>query len=380
MAALPAMSIDIYLPAMPRITEYFHTLYAHTQLTISLFLLAYGLFQLVWGPLSDRFGRKPILIAGLTLYILAALVCVFAPTLSILILARFCQGIGASAISISSFAIVRDIFEGKQAVKVMSYLTTAMGCSPILAPIIGAYLQHELGWRSNFTFLVIVSVVLLLAIVFKFAETSQTHQTLAKSTASVLQTYFAILSNRLYKKYAVCSILAFVILIAFATNAPYYMMTLGKVSAQYFAVLFAINALGLVLGSLITSRLIIHFKSENIILFGASLILLGGIFMTGVIALFSVSAVLFIIAMLFCTFGIALIFPPAMAGALAPFREKAGSASALTGCLRFVISGIAAAVIGYLQIVHVLSLPLLILLCGILIVLMAINLKYRELS
>lgn len=360
MASLVALSIDIYLPAIPIIMRQFSTSYGKVQLSIGLFLLGFGLSQLIYGPMSDKFGRRPVLIVGLGIYFFSTVLCILAPTIDILIFARFIQAIGACGATVSSFAIVRDLFEGKECARRIAYLTTSMGCVPVLAPIIGSYLQYLAGWRSNFVFLLVISGILIFIVYFKLPETGHRNSLTSISPKSIVKNYLLILSNPLYQIFSLCSVFSFAALFSFVANSPYYIVELAGASPQYFSLLFAINALALILGGYVVTRITQKLDLGHIIAAGAYIVLIGGGLLNIQLLIVKTSLFYFISAMSICTFGIAMIMPTAMAGVLTIFPEKAGSASAMAGSLRFLGASLMATLVGYLQVNNPTTLALII--------------------
>jgi DHA1 family bicyclomycin/chloramphenicol resistance-like MFS transporter len=338
--------MDIYLPSLTIIMDYFSVNYDEVQFSLSVFLIGVGVFQLILGPLSDKYGRRPILFAGLVVYWVATLACAYSTSIEMLNIARFIQSIGACATGVTSFAVARDLFDGKQGAKMIASVTSAIGLVPVLAPMLGTYLQIAFGWRSNFIFLLAFSVMIFILAYFRLQETN-THQ--PPPLKHIFKNYWQLLSHPAYRIYSMCGVFAFGSLIAFASNAPFYMIKLGGASITEFSFLFGINAAAFIMGSFIASRLIHKLSLETLIFVGGNMILLGGVLQAALLSFLSYSNLWIVISMLICTFGIAIVMPVGSAGALAPFRHIAGTASALSGFLRFIGGSLIGVLVGFIE-------------------------------
>lgn len=366
MSLLTAISIDIYLPSLPAISNNFSAAYSKVQLSMSLFLFGFAITQLVCGPLSDRFGRKRILLFGLIIYLIATLLCSLSTSINMLIFARFLQAVGACVGPVTAFAIVRDIFEQHQSVKILAYISTAMSVSPVLAPIVGGYLQHWLGWRSCFAFLAIFDVLLISTVYLKLPETNRGYDKRPFRPLTLLRNYRFILSNTQYQLFAFCLICGFSALFSFIINSPEILINQIKISPQDFGYLFSVNALALIIGGLITARLTTRIEFERIITIGASICLIAGLIMLSLALTLAISAASIIVPMLLYSIGIAMIVPTTIAGAMKPFPEKAGAASAMINCLRYLGASIIAPLVGYFHGKSELSLGIVITICSVL--------------
>ncbi len=174
LVAFQALSTDMYLASLPALTRYFSTDVPTVQLTLSVFLIGSALGQLVYGPLSDRFGRRPMLCAGLSVYLASSIACVLAPTIESLIVARFAQAIGSCAGPVLGRAVVRDVHGPVRGARVLAYMSSAMATAPVVAPIVGSYLQVAFDWRANFVVLALFSLAVLLGVLALLAETNRT--------------------------------------------------------------------------------------------------------------------------------------------------------------------------------------------------------------
>ena len=238
LSGLPPLSIDMFLPSMPAMVREFQTQPTHIQPAVTFFLIALGAAQLVFGPLSDRYGRRPILLIGLSCYALAGLGCLFAPTVGALILARVLQGFaGGSGPSVSR-AVVRDIYGEIHAARIMSYMATAIALAPILAPILGGFLQAYFGWQAVFVVLSALGVLFFFGYLWTVPETNNLMDPTALNPTRMRANYRDLLSSRQYLGYTFMVAILFWGMFAFITNSSFVLITELGVSPQLYGFCF----------------------------------------------------------------------------------------------------------------------------------------------
>src|SRR5438067_9679122 len=198
LVGLAPLTIDMYLPALPALAREFHASAGHTQLTLASYFIGLAVGQFAYGMLTDRFGRKPPLYAGLTLYALASLGCALAPSIDALILLRFVQALGGCAGIVIPIAVVRDRFEQREAAQVLSRLMLVMGVAPMLAPLAGSQLLVWFGWRAIFGVLALAAVLVLIGLHFVLEETLARERFKPIRLVSILATYRMLLTDRRY--------------------------------------------------------------------------------------------------------------------------------------------------------------------------------------
>ncbi len=360
--SLGLMATDIYAPAMPEVSKALSTSPNIVQLTVTLFLIASGLSQLIYGPLSDHFGRKPILIIGLGIYIIGSLLCTFANNITALLLARFIQGMGAGAIMALNRILIRDAFSGPLLIKALSFIGAFVALAPALAPALGGFIEMHGGWRWVFGFLLIFSVIITLLSWFLLPETHLHRQGSDLSPKKIMANYFLVIQHRAFWANVLCAGLSFAAMISCATINPFILEnSLGKTPAQY-GVLAMISTIGFFMGMIFNSKIVekigvkLTLKTGNwIILLSASIFIIMGLF-----RLLSVSGI--ILPTIAVEFGIALVFPNAFIGAINPFPHMAGTAGALYGCLQVAISFFASIIVALVD--ETTQLPLGILLAS----------------
>ncbi len=347
--SLGLMATDIYAPAMPAVTVAMETSASVVRLTVTFFLIATGLSQLVYGPFSDRFGRRPILFYGLSIYLLGSAFCTFAPNIPMLLIGRFIQGVGAGAIMSLNRVIIRDAFSGLELVKALSYIGAFIALAPAIAPAFGGFIQMHWGWRWVFGFLLVYSALLMVLAWFTLPETHLSRSEHPLSLRRILQNYRLMLKNQQFWANVSCSGLAFAAMITCATINPFLLENgLGKTPAAY-GFWAMVGVIGFFVGMLTNARIVGRLGTENTLNLGNSIILCMGIILiiSGFLGFMNIPVI--IIPTIGINFGIALVFPNAFMGAIAPFNRMAGAAGALYGCLQIGIAFISSVVVALIN-------------------------------
>ena len=347
--SLGLMATDIYTPAMPEVTRLMMTSANMVQLTITVFLIAAGLSQLVYGPLSDQWGRRPILIAGLGIYILGSALCAVANDMPLLLLGRFVQGVGTGAVMALNRIIVRDTFSGPQLVKALSYIGAFIALAPAIAPVFGGFIESHWGWRWIFGFLLFYSLGLGVLAWFTLPETHLSRLNKPLSFGRVMSNYGVIIKNRHFWANVWCSGLAFSAMIICATINPFLLENgLGKTAGEYgfWAML---SAVGFGVGMLSNSYVVGRFGTERTLQIGNTLILTMALIfiVSGYFNILNVGII--IIPTIGIEMGIALVFPNAFIGAITPFTSIAGAAGAFYGFVQIGISFITSIVVAMMS-------------------------------
>jgi DHA1 family bicyclomycin/chloramphenicol resistance-like MFS transporter len=345
LTAFASLSIDMYLPSLPSIQVALGTSASRVQLTLAAFMAGLGIGQLVYGPLSDRFGRRRPLLAGIVLYILASAACAFAPSIHWLIALRFLQALGGASGAVIARAIVRDLYTGRDVARVLSLLMLIMGAAPILAPLLGGQLLGLAGWRSIFGVLALLGVLALVLAWVAIPATSPRSGP-PGTRVSLGMNLRALLTDRRFLAASLTGGFAMSGMFAYISGAPFVFMELLHVPPERFAGLFALNALGLIAASQLNRRLLSRRPPERIALWAALFSLLLGAALLGLavtgpgrVSTLAPSLFLFISSIGFIT-------PNAAALALEAHGARAGVASALLGALQFAVSAGASACVG----------------------------------
>ena len=349
LTAFPAMSIDMYLPSLPTLAKDLHATAGQAQLTVAAFFTGLALGQLVYGPWSDRAGRRPPLVFGIGLYVAASIGCVLAPNVDALIALRFLQALGACSGSVIARAAVRDRYEGHEVVHVLSLLLLVMGLAPILAPFLGGALLLVGSWRLIFAVLTTFGVLIGAAVLWRLQESRSAATEAQARSESPLAAYGALLRSRAVVGYVLAGSLSGAALFTYIADAPDLLITQYGVAPQHFGWVFAINAVGLIGGAQLNARLARTVPSVDI-LRRALLVGTGFAIWLAVIAWTGWGG---LIGLLIPTFGVISTMgftqPNATAGALSVDALRAGSTSALLGAGGF---GCGAAAAGLASFVH----------------------------
>jgi DHA1 family bicyclomycin/chloramphenicol resistance-like MFS transporter len=329
-----AISNNMYLPSMPAMARDLATSDAGVMLTLSAFLVGFGGGQLIHGPLSDRFGRRPILIAGLVLYAVAAGVSVAAPDIELLLAARFILGLGAAAAQVLPRAVVRDIYDPASAARVLSIMAAVFSIAPAAAPFIGGLLDPVIGWRGIFAVQLAIGLAALCAVLIGFGESLREKDLTAMQPRRMAANYGTLLANRAFLGHALCVAFLFAGMFAFHSGSAFVLIEMMGISTQLYGVLFMIVVGGYVTGTVISARITMRFGMARMIVAGTS-IALGGAGLMLTLALVGVGGAAAIIGpMTVFLFGFGIATPNAIAAAIGPFPEKAGSASAMVGFMQ----------------------------------------------
>ncbi|MDJ0842087.1 MAG: multidrug effflux MFS transporter [Acidobacteriota bacterium] len=359
LAALTALSTDIYLPSMPGLVDIMHTDIATVQMTLSVFLFSFALGQLIYGPLSDRYGRRGPLLVGLSLYLAANFICATASSIEVLLIGRFLQGLGACAGVVCCYAIVRDLWSGRENTRALSRIAVATSLAPIIAPVIGGFLESRFGWRASFLFLGSFSVLLTTLIARFLPETAPKQP----EKSGISAAYRKVMGNSTWRIFATVNALSFSALFVFIGSSSELLVNQYGVQPETFGLLFALNACVYLCGSFLAAGLSNRMDAAPLAVIGCLAVILGGLSMS-LVGLFGVGSVTTVLSTTcMTTFGAALAMPAGASGALQPFAGGAGAASALLGCSRFGIAAVVLYLLGRIG-VSPLSLGVTMLLCG----------------
>ncbi|WP_257001261.1 multidrug effflux MFS transporter [Vibrio coralliilyticus] len=335
------LAIDIYLPALPQISQAFHVEHALAQDTITWFLFAMGVGQLFAGPLADKVGRRTVALGGISIYALSALLAWGAQNIEWMLAARLLQGLGACATSVAAFATVRDIFGPQKSGKMISYLNGAICFIPALAPILGSWLTQQFGWRSNFSFMAGFAMVALAAM---FIGMKETNPAPSKEPVFRPSRYMAVLKTPSFIFHASLCMLAMAVILAYVTSAPVVLMENLGLSMNEFTLWFGINAVINIAACMTAPKFMDKYGTHKTLVVGIMTLGLGGVVM--LVMAQQQSALAFMLPIFLSSVGFAWVLGAAAGKALAPFGDKAGTAAALLGLFQMSGSGL---VVGTVQ-------------------------------
>ncbi|HUL10183.1 MAG TPA: multidrug effflux MFS transporter [Candidatus Acidoferrum sp.] len=347
LVALGPISTDLYLPSLPGLARYFAVGVDDIQLTLSVFLVGLATAQLVYGPLSDRFGRRPVLLFGLGIYVVASLVCMLSPSVPILVVARFVQAVGACVGPVLGRAVVRDVHGREGAARVLAYMSAAMALAPAIGPILGGFLEEWFGWRSNFLALVLYGSAGLIAAWRILPETNRTPDLTAAEPLRILLGYRGFLNHRAYVGYVLCCAFAYSGIFSFISGSSYVLQEVVGLGPIGFGLCFAGVVIGYIIGTVIAGRLSRQLGIDRLVAVGAGVSVAGGLLLLVLSVAASADtaiggALLIVGPMLLFMIGVGLVLPNSIAGAIGPFPRAAGAASALLGFTQMT----AAAIVG----------------------------------
>ena len=344
MVALGPLSVDMYLPAMPRMMTALNTDIWHMHLTLSTYLTGFAIFHLACGPLADRFGRKPILIGGTVLFVAASIGCSLSTTVDELLVYRFIQGIGACVGPTLARAVARDVFGPTRAARALSLIAMLMALAPAVAPTMGSILLLWLPWPIVFIFLAIYGATMIVLIQIFLAESLPQPQSL--HPVSIARNYAQLFWTRTFMTATFASGFVYAGLLAYLSSSSFVYIDRLGVPLPYFGFIFLTSVAGYMLGSALSARLSRSYDSEHIVLLGALLAASA----TGSMWLGSQwlprSILVLVLPMMFYSTGIGFVLPNAMAIALRNFPHIAGTASALLGFIQMSLSASATALVG----------------------------------
>ncbi|WP_186646513.1 multidrug effflux MFS transporter [Fluviispira vulneris] len=327
--SLPSFSTDSYIPSLPHMVEDLNTTQPLIQLTLSFYMIGFAISMLTCGSLSDRFGRRPILLIGLSLFLIASFACVFAQNVWFLIIARFFQALGGCCGIVLGRTIVRDSFEKKDQVKVLTYMATGMAISPAIAPIIGGILQTYFGWRSSFVLLILLSAIILALVYFKIEETNKNLNPKATHLRALFKNYKEILSNRTYLGYTLTISFAWCAYFSFISSSSFIFQDIIGVSSVLYGIIFAMVSLGYVFGTIMARKLSAKYHLNYVLSFATIICFLSSLMLIIFALLNYVSVLAILPPIIVLMFGIGIIFPLTQVGMMDLFPKMLGIASGL---------------------------------------------------
>lgn len=341
LTAMTAFATDMSLPALPTLTRSFAASPERVQLTLSLFILGYGGGQLFYGPLSDRFGRRPMLLAGLAVYALSGFACAFAPTIEVLVAARLIQGLGGCVGPILGRAIVRDHYSGAHAAQMLSYVMLVFALAPMVAPLLGGALLDLFGWPSIFFAFGVFGLTLMFVTWLGFEESLPVPDVHALKLHRLAANGRRFFSNRHCVGYMLINSFIFAGLFSFISGSPFVFIEVYGVPPGRFGLYFALSAVGIVLGALANGRLVRNRPPERVLRLGLMLLACAGAAML-VLALAGWGRpLLFTLAMMAYVFAQGLCMPNAIAAAMEPLPDMAGMGASFLGAMQMLGGSIA---------------------------------------
>jgi MFS transporter, DHA1 family, multidrug resistance protein len=346
LTAFGPLSTDMYLPSLPSVSHDLGAAMSLTQLTLTACILGLSLGQVISGPISDALGRRRPLLTGIAVFAIASLLCIVAPSVAVLTILRFVQGLAGAAGIVIALAIARDLYAGIALARCISLLMSVNFLAPIAAPVLGGQLLRFTSWRGVFITLALISVVFLLASAFGLRETLPADHRQSGGISATFRAFRDLLADRRFVGYALSCGFAFAAGIVYISVSPFILENMYGLSPQIFSLMFGINALGLTIMAQVSARLVNWVSPQKLLTWGVAAIAIAG--MALLVVVLSGIGLLGILPSLFViTSSLGFIAPNATALALANTNTRtAGSASALLGVLQFTIGAVAAPLVG----------------------------------
>lgn len=347
LSAIGPLTTDMYLPSLPDIARHLNASTAQVQLTISAYLIGFAVGQIFYGPLSDRHGRKPVLLAAIALYCVASLACALSTSVEMLIVARAFQALGGSGGIVLTRAIVRDTYVGARAGRELSLIGSVMALAPVLAPIAGGVLQTGFGWRVVFFTLVAAGLAGAGIVWLLLPETLMTRAAEPVSISSMRRSYRVVARHPAYLAYLGITSASYAGLFAWISGAAFVLQGLYGLTPFDFGVAFALGSIGYMTGAAIAARVVIKLGLDSVLGIGGCACALGGLGMVAAVALGLTSFVSLVLPMAVYLAGLGMVLPQGIAGAMTPFPERAGAASSLFGFIQQSAAAVCGAAVGW---------------------------------
>jgi DHA1 family bicyclomycin/chloramphenicol resistance-like MFS transporter len=347
LAALGPLCVDMYIPGMLDVQGDLGATAADVQLTLSAFLIGYALGQLFYGPVSDRFGRKRVLLAGIFLFTVASMAAALAQNIESLILFRFLHALGGGAGMVLARAIIRDIYPAREVARLMSFLAIITMAGPMVSPIAGGYLVVWAGWQSILWLLTVLGGISFLVVAFAVPESHPHENRLKLSIVTTFTAYRQVVSDRQSFAYIACTGFSSGGIFAYISSSPFVFIQIYGLRTEYFGYVYAMVVFGVIVGAIINTRLVSRVGIDRMISYGlvarlAGIVMLLSLALSGIGGMYGV-----IFAIVFSMAPSIIINANAAAGVLHLFPKTAGTASAVIGAVMFGCGAVSGPIVGY---------------------------------
>jgi MFS transporter, DHA1 family, multidrug resistance protein len=346
LTALGPLSTDMYVPSLPEIGRALDAPIEQVQLTISSYLVGFAAGQIIYGPISDRLGRKPVMMAALLLYGIGSVICATTWSIDALIAARTVQALGGAGAIVLARAVVRDLYSGVRAGRELSLMGSIQAFAPIVAPVIGGILQTAFGWHASFILLVLIALIAAVLVARLLPETVNTRAKHPFSFAAMGALYGSVLKHRSFLAHLGIIATTFVGLYAWVSGASVVIQGVYGLSPLAFGFTYAFGSMGYLLGTSVAARIVMRTGLDRMIGIGTAIMVAGGLTMAAVTALGLTNVAWLVLGMMIYLAGMGFTAPQTMAGALTPFPDRAGTASSLLGFSQQSSAAVAAGLIG----------------------------------
>lgn len=348
LTAFGPVATDMYVPSLPDIGRLLGADVAIVQLTLSAYLVGFAVGQVFYGPISDRYGRKPTLLMALALFCAASVVCAVAPSIETLIVARVFQALGGSGAIVLARAVARDLYSGERAGLELSRIGAIMAFAPVIAPLVGGVVQSEFGWRANFVIIVGIGLVTTLIAWRSLPETRPRDLAQPVGIMGSLRRFRTFAADRTFLAYLGIVASSYAGLFAWISGSPFVLQDLYGLSPLWFGVAFATACVGALAGAAIGSSLVMRIGLDRTIGLGGMALALGGLAMVASLALGLEPVISFVLSMIVYLTGVMLVMPQAIAGAMTPFPDCAGTASSFIGLVQQTSAATVGTIVGHM--------------------------------
>ena len=345
LVAFGPLSLDMYLPALPLLSEDMQTSTSMVQLSLTACLVGLSVGQLFAGPISDVRGRRIPLLIGLLIYAVSSILCAVAPSIWTFVLLRFVQGLAGAAGIVIARAMVRDMYEGSEMTKFIALLMLVNGVAPIAAPIFGSQLLHFTTWEGVFVVLCLIGVMMFFVVMFGLPETLPLERRSKAGITHTLSTFGRLIKDRTFMGYAMAQGLITAAMFAYIAGSPFVLQDIFGVSPAMFSVVFAVNGIGIIIASQVTGRLAGKISENTLFVFGISLATVAGLVLLTMILL-NGSLLSVLVPLFFVVSSVGIVGATGFSLAMQKQSQAAGSASALQGLISFISGGIVAPLVG----------------------------------
>jgi DHA1 family bicyclomycin/chloramphenicol resistance-like MFS transporter len=346
MVMMQPLSTDLYLASLPGLVSGFGVPVSTVQLTLSLFVIGFGGAQLVVGPLSDRYGRRPVLLAGLGLYVAATVLCGLSQSIALLIAARFVQALGCCTAVMVARAIVRDAYEPQDSAKLLARASTWVSLAPLLGPVLGSYLQVAFGWRAAFAALGVFSACVMAACILHLPETNEHKNPNATNLRGLADNYRLVLGSREFWLNVTPGTLSYGGIFMFISGSSFVLINVLGVPTQWFGYCFALGVSGYMGGTLVCRRLLKALAPEQVLRIGTACSLMAGLYFLAATLLGLWHWAVVVLAMFLAMAAHGINFPVSQAGAVSPFARQAGTAAGLMGAVMMAFAFVVGSIVG----------------------------------
>lgn len=336
-----------YTPALPSIAKGLNVSYASAQLTMTFYLVGYSFSQLCYGPLSDRFGRRPLMFFGSLFFLGGSIACMLSESLALLIMGRVIQSVGSCAGGVLASAAVRDAFPESERAGMYAKINAAFAVAPGLGPVAGSFIDNAFGWKANFLLLVILAVVLVFCVFFAFPETNKNLDKTATQLKPIFRNIGRLVKHRNYLPYIVVAGFCMGLVYAILIEAPALIVGVLELPSTVLAIVGVCVMFGFVVGSLVCTRLERRFDEDQLIMVGLCVMLTGCLVLTLLVVADVITLATLLTPIVVIFVGIAFVVPNTAAKALAPFEKQAGIASAVMGSVQMGLAAVGTMLMGF---------------------------------